>query len=84
VILFFPVGSGYVKPCYLDNTGFRVPRGSTSEMPTFSLSHLRISGNEMLPVAVVCVQNPDGLPLGIAREVWKRHAKAFFWVRPLA
>jgi hypothetical protein len=40
--------------------------------------------NEMLPVAVVCVQNPDGLPLGIAREVWKRHAKAFLWVRPLA
>jgi len=33
--------SGHVKPCYLDNA---VLRGPTFEMPTFSLSHLRISG----------------------------------------
>jgi hypothetical protein len=30
------------------------------------------------------VSNPDRLPLEIARDVWKRHAQAFFWVRPLA
>jgi len=32
----------------------------------------------------MCVSNPDCSPVAIARDVWKRHAKAFFWVRPLA
>jgi len=30
------------------------------------------------------VSNPNRLPLEIARDVWKQHAKAFFCVTPLA
>jgi len=40
--------------------------------------------NKTLSVAAMCVSNPGCSPIGIARDVWKRHAKAFFWVRPLA
>jgi hypothetical protein len=35
-------------------------------------------------VTAMRVSNPDCSPLGIDGVVWKRHAKAFFWVRPLA
>jgi hypothetical protein len=42
------------------------------------------SHNETLSVAAMRVCNPNRSPFGIACEVWKRHAKAFFGVRRLA